>query len=73
MQCRRVDCDIDTRCSECTDVSDVIMSEFECFLLALSFPFSLLLLSALNDLTGPSAGPMARIPYSIPFHDVRVC
>ena len=39
-----------------------------CFLLALSFPFSLLLLSALNGLTGPSAGPLARIPYSIPFH-----
>ena len=30
-----------------------------CFLLALVFPFSLLLLSALNDLTGPSIGPLA--------------
>ena len=39
-----------------------------CFLLALSyFFFSLLLLSALNDLAGPSAGPLAQITYSIPF------
>ena len=36
-----------------------------CFLLALLFLFSLL--SALNDLPGPSAGPLARITYSI-FH-----
>ena len=36
-----------------------------CFLLALSY-FSLLL-CALNDLTGPSAGPLARTTYSIPF------
>ena len=35
-----------------------------CFLLSLSY-FSLLL-SALNDLTGPSAGPLARTTYSIP-------
>ena len=33
------------------------------FLLALSY-FSLLLLSALNDLTGPSARPLARTTYS---------
>ena len=37
-----------------------------CFLLALSF-FSL---SALNDLTGPSAGALARITFSIPFHSI---
>ena len=36
-----------------------------CFIFALSFPFSLLLLSVLNDLTGPSPGPLARTPYSI--------
>ena len=36
-----------------------------CFLLALS-DFSLLL-SALNDLTGPNAGPLARTTYSIPY------
>ena len=29
------------------------------------FLLSLLLLSALNDLTGPSAGPLAQISYSI--------
>ena len=38
-----------------------------CFILALSY-FSLLLLSALNDLTGPSAGPLARTTYYIPFN-----
>ena len=37
------------------------------FLLALSY-FSLLL-SVLNDLTGPSAGPLARTTYSI-FHSI---
>ena len=26
---------------------------------------------ALNDLTGPSAGPLAQTPYSIPFQKVR--
>ena len=31
------------------------------------FLFSLLLLSALNDLTGPSAGPLAQTTSSIPF------
>ena len=36
----------------------------ECFLLALSFLFSLLL-SALNDLTGLSTRPLARITYSV--------
>ena len=41
-----------------------------CFLLALSFLFSLLLLSALNDLAGPSTGPLARITCSIPFHSI---
>ena len=30
------------------------------------FLFSLLFLSALNDLTGPSAGPLAQITYTIP-------
>ena len=34
------------------------------FLLVLSFLFSLLLLSALNDLTGPSAGPLTLTVYS---------
>ena len=37
-----------------------------CFLLVLSNLFFLLLLSALNDLIGPSAGPLARTTYSIP-------
>ena len=37
-----------------------------CFLLVLFSFFFLLLLSALNDLTGPSAGPLAQITYSIP-------
>ena len=37
-----------------------------CFLLALSYFFFSLLLSALNDLIGPSAGPSAQITYSIP-------
>ena len=41
-----------------------------CFLLALLFLFSLLLF-ALNDLTGPSAGPLAQITYSIPFCNGR--
>ena len=38
-----------------------------CFLPALSHFFFLLFLTALNDLTGPSAGPLAQITYSIPF------
>ena len=42
-----------------------------CFLLALSY-FSLLLLSALNDLTGPSSGPLAWKTYSIPFRRWKV-
>ena len=44
--------------------ADALTNFVGCFLLALSFPFYLLLLSALNDLTGPSAGPLAQIPYS---------
>ena len=39
-----------------------------CFLLALSY-FSLLP-SALNDLTGPSAGRLVQNTYSIPFHSI---
>ena len=40
-----------------------------CFLLALvSFLFSLLILSALNDLTGPSAGPLAEQHIPIPIN-----
>ena len=35
-----------------------------CFLLALSSFFFSLLLTALNDLTGPSAGPLAQLTYS---------
>ena len=35
-----------------------------CFLLALSYFFFSLLLTVLNDLTGPSAGPLAQITYS---------
>ena len=35
-----------------------------CFLLALILFLFSLLLSALNDLTGPSAGPLARTTYS---------
>ena len=33
---------------------------------SISFLFSLLILSALNDLPGPSAGPLAQTTYSIP-------
>ena len=36
------------------------------------FLFSLLLLSALNDLTGPSAGPVARTTYSYSYSKVLV-
>ena len=45
-----------------------------CFLLVLfSLFFSLFLLSVLNDLTGPSAGSLAQITYSIPFHNLTRC
>ena len=41
----------------------------ECFFFFLLYlvSFFLLLVSVLNDLTGPSTGPLARITYSIPF------
>ena len=35
--------------------------------------FFSLLLSALNDLTGPSAGPLAQITYSIPLYTIGIC